>query len=508
MSTYSLVCLLVLPWLNPYTFGPTHSVVPWVVSAVCASLIPSVLLSSSADPMRKPWPRALAWAWIIAAIVSALIALIQYFGWSSLLSPWVNSTGAGEAYGNLRQRNQFASLMNIGVAALLWGARGPWPPQWAKLSQWPWERIGIVLLVSANAASASRTGMVQLGLVLLLYVAWHRQDSAVWSDSCIRAAVIGYVASALFFVALANFQDAGGGVLGRVQNPGAHCSSRLVLWSNVLQLIAQRPWAGWGWDELDFAHFTTLYPGERFCEILDNAHNFPLHLAVELGIPVALALCLLIGFWVQKRAPWAETNPSRQLAWTVLTVIGLHSLLEYPLWYGPFQMTVALCALLLWRIPGEMERSGSARMPLTANLGKTRSAILYSVTVLSIFVCSAIAWDYWRVSQLYLATASRAPAYRDDTFEKVKGSWLFQNQVQFAELTTTTLDRTNATAINAQAKKLLHFSPEPRVIEAVIESATLLGKDQEAIYYLQRYKAAFPDAHALWVATSLGYKAP
>ena len=56
-------------------------------------------------------------------------------------------------------------------------------------------------------------------------------------------------------------------------------------------LIAQKPWLGWGWGELDYAHFITLYPGARFCDILDNAHNLPLHLAVELGVPLAVVLC-------------------------------------------------------------------------------------------------------------------------------------------------------------------------------------------------------------------------
>jgi hypothetical protein len=45
---------------------------------------------------------------------------------------------------------------------------------------------------------------------------------------------------------------------------------------------------------------------------------------------------------------------------------------------------------------------------------------------------------------------------------------------------------------------MLHFSPEPRVIEKVIESAVMHGQDAEALYYLQRYKAAFPAQHARW----------
>jgi hypothetical protein len=32
----------------------------------------------------------------------------------------------------------------------------------------------------------------------------------------------------------------------------------------------------------------------------------------------------------------------------------------------------------------------------------------------------------------------------------------------------------------------------------LIESATLLGLDQEALYYVVRYQAAFPVNHAAW----------
>jgi O-antigen polymerase len=43
---------------------------------------------------------------------------------------------------------------------------------------------------------------------------------------------------------------------------------------------------------------------------------------------------------------------------------------------------------------------------------------------------------------------------------------------------------------------LLHFSPEPRVIEKLIDSAVLLGRSDEAQYYRLRYQAAFPDNRA------------
>jgi type IV secretory pathway TraG/TraD family ATPase VirD4 len=112
------------------------------------------------------------------------------------------------------------------------------------------------------------------------------------------------------------------------------------------------------------------------------------------------------------------------------------------------------------------------------------------------------AWDYRRISQIYLAPESRSATYRDDTLNKIRSSWLFADQVQFAELLITPLTRANAEWTFNTAKQLLHYSPESRVVEKLIESAVLLGKDDEALAYLARYKAAFPKEHALWANAS------
>ena len=45
---------------------------------------------------------------------------------------------------------------------------------------------------------------------------------------------------------------------------------------------------------------------------------------------------------------------------------------------------------------------------------------------------------------------------------------------------------------------LLHFSPEARVAEKLIESAELLARHDQADYFSLRYRAAFPAEYALW----------
>ena len=134
-------------------------------------------------------------------------------------------------------------------------------------------------------------------------------------------------------------------------------------------------------------------------------------------------------------------------------------------------------------------------------------AVALAATCLLV-ACSYAAWDYWRVSQLYLPLAERSRGYRDDTLEKVQGTVLFQDQVLFAEMTTTPLTGHSAERLNALAKQLLHFSPEPRVVEMLIESAVMLGRDDEALFYLQRFKAAYPEAHAKWANPSGSHKTP
>ena len=108
--------------------------------------------------------RSLAIAWLAAAILSTVIALLQYFGLAERLAPWVSVSPLGEAFANLRQRNQFASLTVIGIAALLWlVSRGPGRALSA---------AAMALLAIGNAATTSRTGLVQILMLVLMMAFW------------------------------------------------------------------------------------------------------------------------------------------------------------------------------------------------------------------------------------------------------------------------------------------------------------------------------------------------
>jgi len=334
-------------------------------------------------------------------------------------------------------------------------------------------------------------------LVLTLWWQRHLVDAAQKKrvQTVLLAALLAYAIALVALPLLAGLDPLNSGALARLRDGDAACASRLTLWGNVLHLIAQKPWLGWGWGELDYAHFITLYPGTRFCDILDNAHNLPLHLTVEFGIPAALLVCGTAVGLAWRMQPWRERHPTRQLAWALLAVILLHSLLEYPLWYGPFQTAAALCVWLLWWVPHDPDQ------PQTYKPFSPLAPYLYVLLAILIIAYGAVAaWQYQIASQIYLDPEHRASAYRTNTLQKIRGVWLYQDSVRFAELTTTDLDASNAAYIHALAKEMLHFSPEARVVELLLESARLLGRDDEVAFYAARFQAAFPKDYAAWLA--------
>ena len=432
---------------------------------------------------------ALAWGLLLAGAVSAVLGLLQYYGAAAPLVPFTTAPDIGQAYGNLRQRNQFATLIAMALVAALW-LHATVLSQRGRL--WLLPALGLLLL--AAAASTSRTGLLQWVSIsgVAAALAWGERRSKSTSPCRLpHPALLLALVPAYFVAAWALPMLAGPGVedmLRRLRIGAPEGNSRLLLWRNVLDLIALRPWTGWGWGELSFAHFATLYGGPRFVEILDNAHNLPLQLAVETGIPASLAICGVFAAMALAARPWREREPMRLMAWGVLGAIVLHSLLEYPLWYGPFQLVFGLCLGLLWPAPYTGNDATAPRAPAVVAAAMLLSAGAYT------------AWDYTRISQIYIARPDRLAPWRDDTLNRLKASWLYAGQVRFAELTLTPVTPANAAEVHALASRVVHFSPEPKVIAKLVESAMLMGREDEAAGWAARFRIAFPVEYAQWLA--------
>ena len=444
--------------------------------------------------------QTLAGIWLAVALLSCVMALLQYLGLEHWCAPWISQAGDGTAFANLRQRNQFASLTGIGLLSLvMWrnqaaaalpahpAPASPWmsAPHLQRFNYqrwWPWATL--LLLAAGNAATTSRTGLVQWLALALLGWCWRAQLSA-GARAMLVWAVPAYAAMAVLVPQLAAWAaHINGNILNRMADTTG--GGRVALYSNVWELILQQPWLGWGWRELAYAHYAQHFE-TRFPDILDNAHNLPLHLAVELGLPGAALLCACALVWVWRSKPWRESVPSRQLAWGVLLLIALHSLTEYPLWYGPFLMTAGLCVGLLL-------------VPIKENKTRIAPVFIAQAAIILIAFTAYASWDYARVSQIYLSPEARSTRPGADPLVEAQSSVLFARQARFAELVTTPLTRQSAPRVLALSAELVHYSPEPRVIQALIESATMLHFDDVALFHLARFREVFPKEHAAWSA--------
>jgi O-antigen ligase len=469
VSTLWTSALLVLPWVHAWAPSPQSNTLPVLISWACLCL-----LALSAH-MPSPLTLARTWAW--AALISSAMGLVQYFGQADHWGGWVHVPAyLGDAVGNLRQRNQLATLTSMGVVAVLW-----WQGQGLRTRQAAWM---LTVLALGNAATGSRTGLLELVLVTLLCVGWSWRQSTgqaalSWRWSLATLAIC-LLASALLPKALSAItaQDVAGAVTRLGHDEG--CGSRRVLWGNVLHLISLQPWTGWGWGELKYAHYITPYEGERFCDILGNAHNLPLHLAVELGVPAAVGIVGGLLALIVRLKPWHIERPEHALAWGALAVIGLHSLLEYPLWYGPFQIATVLCALMLW--------------PAWPQLSWRWSQAIQLVGLSGLLLALLVAADYWRMRQIYLPAAERFALWRVDPWDAARHTVFFEPTYRFAQLTTTRVNAGNARWVLDMGQQMLHYSPEPRIVQAVIDSARLLGRNDLVTLHQERMQQAFPSA--------------
>jgi len=291
-------------------------------------------------PERKQGASAFFGALAVAGGVGLLLSVVQVFepAWADGRFIAIPNM-AGRAVGNLRQPNHFSTLMVFACVGMAWlGARGRVNARLAAACMALF--IGVVVL------TASRTGMLGMAFLTL----WGLLDRRL--PRTIRWTLIG--APALYALAWAGMwlwshtdHSVAFAAEARLNDGSDISSSRFGIWSNVLTLIGQQPWTGVGYGRFNFAWTMTPFPG-RPVAFFDHTHNLLLQWAVEFGLPLAALMVALslFGFVVMLRprpdAPaGADQVGVAGAASVIVAMAGLHSLLEYPLWYSHFLLPTA-----------------------------------------------------------------------------------------------------------------------------------------------------------------------
>jgi O-antigen ligase len=378
----------------------------------------------AAHSRNQPRNFDLLWALLIAGVLSAAIGCTQVFAPELPDGDFVaRSSIAGRAVGNLRQPNHLSSLLLwalIAVAGLFdlrRLARG------ASL-------VVAALLIFALVLTGSRTG----ALGVLLLALWGLIDWRLSRSS--RAALI---ASPLVFVsigvALSAWAKATDHVFGAEDRlsfagSGDISSSRFAIWSNTLEMIHREPWTGVGFGEFNVAWTLSEFP-DRPIAFFDHTHNLPLQLLVELGVPLgSLVMVLLLVALVQAgRRAWAcegDEGVAKRAAFMIVLMIGLHSLLEYPLWYAYFLLPTAFA----WGYALARPNAATAvAAPKPARMHWAMGCAGLAMTIGSI----AALLDYHQVTVIYAPPDNAAPL--EDRIARGQRSPLFGHHADYAAAT-------------------------------------------------------------------------
>ncbi len=409
---------------------------------------------------------AFCWAWVGAGVLNVVIAGVQVFAPDWPDGDWLARSGVpGRAVGNLRQPNHLASLLVWSAVALV-----PLVELRCLARAWAWVLMAGLML--ALVLSASRTGM--LGVLIL--ATWGALDRRLAPGT--RALLLATpLLFALAWGLMAWWSASGGHAFGGAARLAEAdlSGSRFGIWANTWQLVMQHPLLGVGFGEFNLAWSLTPFPG-RSAAFFDHAHNLPLHLAAELGLPLATAVLALLGLalwqaWRRARRATGDASVELTSAWVMVAMIALHSQLEYPLWYAYFLLPAAWALGL--GLHGQAAPAGTAR----------DTGLALSLGGFALVLGAGLAFmDYLRVAAVF-APAEVAPPLAQ-RIEAGRRSLFFAHHADYAAATQAE----PAPHLDAAFTSATHYLLDTRLMIAWAKHLAAQGRLAEARQLARRLR--------------------
>jgi O-antigen ligase len=314
----------------------------------------------------------------IAAVVSVGLQLRQFLQLESIGPYTMYSTGSRH-FANMAQPNQLASLLLLGVVGCAWGYGR------SKLGAMTAVSIAALLLVGL-AITESRTGWVNIALLMAIAAIWRR----LLPSARFLYAVVGLGVFFLVCVLVLPMAYAvnNGGVAPAFRSPVG--DPRWSAWLMFLKAAAHNPILGFGWGQTGHAQFLMMddkiVQGGNFL----HAHNMVIDLIIWNGIPMGLAISILMLWWV-----WIVIKNVRDFSHLAkvafLMILGVHAMLEYPLQYAFFLLPAGMVA-------GSLNLSSGQVV-----FGAGRKWLMGTLLALALITLVVTVQDYFKVERSFYA---------------------------------------------------------------------------------------------------------
>jgi len=347
LASGSLILLLPLLWAQQ----------PWLSEALprLMGLVLGVLayFALLQIPLDRRWRRRLLMLLLAATVIEALLGLVQY----SLLQPgnWMGyNTLKNRPYGIFQQWNLMASFMATGLALALYllSARRPL----SRSLQW----LAAAMLLLAPLlliVIASRVGLLAALLLSPLQLWMLYRLNRPRAGIALLLLMAG-VSAGLLLVML-------NGATRALMLPEP-IFYRLTYWQEALDMIAERPWLGWGYGhfQYDFLHhFYTTHSSGMESVAISHPHNEILLWGVEGGLLSLSGIALIVwGLWRLLRH--SRPVPLRPAPWLAALPILLHMMVEYPLYLSAAHAVLLLVILRVSDLRRRLRLPSHSQLPL------------------------------------------------------------------------------------------------------------------------------------------------
>ena len=351
-----LICLLLLQLLIGIPFSSSLTIVAIIYLSWATMLI---MLGKTLREQVGLQQMTLTLAWFIAVggILSALAAVLQHYKIHAFFDVVVVLPKAhGPLYGNLRQPNLFASYINMGLISIFYlYAIGKLPRLFTIVT-------ALLFLLVLDLAASRTAALLLMSIVFSIFLFYFLNKNLQSKKLLIAALLLipGLIVIHLLITYLVIPQQTSSltvsveekfispeGVV-TIQDKmtlqsGAE-SQRLNLLRAGWRMFLSAPFTGIGYGQFSKNYYLMpdAYPYNKHW-VYHHSHNLFMHLLAEMGI---LAPVLVLVFGVLWLVSFFRQTFTAAHWWIVslLIILGVDSMLEYPLWYSYF---LGIAAILL-----------------------------------------------------------------------------------------------------------------------------------------------------------------
>ncbi|HKB73219.1 MAG TPA: Wzy polymerase domain-containing protein [Burkholderiales bacterium] len=441
-------------------------------------------------------------AWVAAAgLLAAASGFVQYYHLPlPAAGAYVAAQPINAMFGTVNQPNNFADYLGCAVISVAFlHARNA-------LSLLPALLVALPL-AAGMALSGSRGSWgylaIALALVPLLRLGGHsREAKRILQVACFALAVFLLVQILNLytgiFVGPEGRPSSSGERLIRYLEIGGTGERpiRLQLFLYAWLMFLSNPLLGVGFGEYAWRAFelSAELGGSSPPGLDRHSHNLFLQLLAETGIAglLCVAIPLVSWFW---RMPWRSLTPDRCWMIGVLAVIGLHSMVEFPLWHANF---LGMFALLF----GAASSGGATVTPT-----RLRRGLLLVVVLAGGLTARGVWSDYRSFERWYLAVETNfarggTPGSGDlDDLMKLREGSLFGPYFERIASEAIAIDEEGLGDKLALNTQVMRAYPMPSVVLRQVALLALSGRDADARRTLRAAATLYPQWTREWLPT-------